>query len=69
MPEQQEVFTAEEAARYLRVSTTAVYQMLRSGKLKGAKVGISGKAWRIHRKTLEEFLQGQTGYQQSLIEE
>lgn len=68
MSEQQEVFTVEEAARYLKTSPTNVYAMLRTGRLKGVKIGPSGKSWRIHRKSLEQFLQGQSEIQVTLPE-
>jgi excisionase family DNA binding protein len=53
---EQEVLTVEEAARYLRVHEQTVYELLRSGRLKGAK---AGRAWKIHRTVLEEYLKGQ----------
>jgi excisionase family DNA binding protein len=54
MAEQSDqVFTVAEAAKYLKVHEQTIYKLLRSGKLKGAKVG---KDWRIHKDILDEFL-------------
>ncbi|MDA8217420.1 MAG: helix-turn-helix domain-containing protein [Chloroflexota bacterium] len=52
------VLTVEEAAQYLRVHEQTVYQLLRTGQLKGAKVG---RVWRIHRASVDAFLMGENG--------
>jgi excisionase family DNA binding protein len=48
-----QLFTAEEAARYLRLHVKTVYRLLREGKIPGRKVG--GR-WRFHRDALEKWL-------------
>lgn len=48
-----DVLTVPEAARYLRIHEQTVYQLLRSGRLAGRKVG---RAWRIHVETLEAYV-------------
>lgn len=47
------VYTVDEAARYLRVDRQLVYDLVRSGRLKGVKVG---RIWRIPRTALESLL-------------
>ena len=47
------VMTLEEAAAFLKVSETTVYQLVRSGELKARKVG---REWRILKSQLVEFL-------------
>ena len=49
----QQVYTAEEAARYLRLHVKSVYRLLREGKIPGRKVG---RCWRFHRDGLERWL-------------
>jgi excisionase family DNA binding protein len=48
------LFTPEEVARLLRVKSVTVHSWLRTGKLKGHKVG--RRLWRITRQQLEEFI-------------
>lgn len=52
-----EVLTIEEAASFLKVSETTVYQLTRSGELPARKVG---REWRFLRQKLIEWL-GQGG--------
>jgi excisionase family DNA binding protein len=47
------VMTLEEAAGFLKVSETTVYQLVRSGELKARKVG---REWRILKSQLVEYL-------------
>lgn len=54
---QQTVFTLAEAAKYLRVHPQTIYKMVRTGELPAAKIG---RAWRIHKDTLDAYLKGQT---------
>ena len=55
MEKESPLFTVAEAARYLRVHEQTVYSLLRSGRLKGVKVG---REWRIHKEALDEYLKG-----------
>ncbi len=50
-----EVLTAEEAARLLKVSTKTVLRQARAGELPAAKVG---RSWRFRRSQLLLFLEG-----------
>ncbi|PTM52707.1 helix-turn-helix domain-containing protein [Desmospora activa] len=49
------VMNIEEAAKYLKSNPSTLYKMLRSGKIKGAKVG---KEWRVHKDVLDDYLKG-----------
>ena len=49
----KQIFTCEEAARYLRLHVKSVYRLLKAGKIPGRKVG--GR-WRFHRDVLERWL-------------
>jgi excisionase family DNA binding protein len=58
MPEKKahdELLTPEEAATRLKVSRLTIGDWLRSGKLKGVKVG---RLWRVRERDLENFLKG-----------
>ncbi|HHY38975.1 MAG TPA: helix-turn-helix domain-containing protein [Clostridia bacterium] len=60
--DQEELLTPAEIAKILRVSTRAVHKWLRSGKLRGVKLGPAKAAlWRIPRKSLEEFVRKKDG--------
>lgn len=52
--ERPDYLNVEETADLLRVSTQTVYNMIRSGKLKGTKFG---REWRFLRKNIESLLQ------------
>ena len=49
----EELFEAEEVARYLGVKQTTVYRWCREGFMACFKVG---KSWRIRRSAVEDFL-------------
>jgi excisionase family DNA binding protein len=53
MDDREEVMTVEEAAAFLRVDDVTVQRELRKGRLPGNQVG---RAWRISRKALDEYL-------------
>lgn len=46
--------TPEEIAEQLRVTKGSVYVWLRSGKLKGTKIG---DLWRIDERDLQDFIE------------
>lgn len=60
------VMTLEDAATFLKVSETTVYQLVRSGELKARKVG---REWRILKSQLVEFLklEGETMISDNII--
>lgn len=51
--EQPQLWTPQEVAKYLRVSTHSVYMWLRSGRLRGVR---AGKWWRVETDELTNFL-------------
>jgi excisionase family DNA binding protein len=52
-PEGKEMLDCEDVANYLGVRQTTVQRWCREGKLRSLKIG---KAWRIRRDELEDFL-------------
>jgi excisionase family DNA binding protein len=53
MPEKDPVLTPEQVAERLHISRLTIGNWLRSGKLKGVKVG---RLWRVRERDLEAFL-------------
>ena len=51
----EKLYTVEQAAEQLQVDPESIRIWLRSGKLKGNKVG---RLWRIKERDLEAFLEG-----------
>lgn len=49
-----DVLTADEAAKYLRVSLKTLYRLVAAGQIPGQKVG---RSWRFRRADLVAFLQ------------
>ncbi|NMA74093.1 MAG: helix-turn-helix domain-containing protein [Bacteroidales bacterium] len=47
------IYTVEEIAKHLNLTTRTIYTYIRSGKLKALKVG---REYRIRQRDLEEFL-------------
>jgi len=54
--ERPDYLNVEETADLLRVSTQTVYNMIKSGRLKGTKFG---REWRFLRKNIESLIQPQ----------
>jgi excisionase family DNA binding protein len=48
-----DVFTAEEAAKFLKVSRKTLYHLVKNAGLPGKKVG---RAWRFRKEDLEAYL-------------
>ena len=48
-----EILTVEEACEALRIGYNAIYDLLRSGKLKGYR---NGRVWRISREALIQYV-------------
>jgi excisionase family DNA binding protein len=53
----EKIYTPEEIAERLKVQERTVYGWLRSGKLRGAKLG---RLWRIKESDFEAFLEQAT---------
>ena len=50
------LFTIADVARYLSVSESQVYALVRSGQLPAVKLGGRG-VWRIDRQRLDDFIE------------
>jgi len=53
-----ELLTVEDVANELRLCTTTVLRLLRTGKLKGSKFA---RRWRVPRQDLDAFVQAHRG--------
>lgn len=51
------LLTPQQVADYLQVDFRTVYSLLRSGKLKGVKIG---RVWRISESELQRLLKSET---------
>lgn len=47
------LYTVEEAADILQLGLTSTYNLLRTGKLKGFRIG---KIWKISRLAIQEYI-------------
>lgn len=54
----ERVLTVDEVAERLRVTTEAVRRWLRSGKLKGVRIGSTKAGWRIPESEVRRLLGG-----------
>jgi len=48
-----EVLTIEELAKYLKISKSTLYKLVRKGAIPSQKVG---HHWRFHKETIENWL-------------
>ena len=60
----EQLLTPEVAAEKLAVSVKTVKNLLRSGKLRGVKVG---NLWRLRQKALQEYLREQPPSDKPLV--
>jgi len=51
-----EVFTFEEAKRYLKVSSSTLYRLVQNNKIPASKVG---RSWRFRKERLISWLERQ----------
>lgn len=56
------LYTAEQVAKILQLSTDNVWLLLQKGRLKGFKIRDGRSSWRIPAENLEEFISGRSGY-------
>lgn len=57
MEENQQVFTPSEAARYLRIASAKIYELLNSGEIPARNLGDKKRPnWRILRESLDRYL-------------
>ncbi|MBI9046678.1 MAG: helix-turn-helix domain-containing protein [Anaerolineaceae bacterium] len=50
-----DIFTVEEAARYLKIPVSSIYKLAQEGRIPAQKVG---RHWRFHRNTLDQWIAG-----------
>jgi excisionase family DNA binding protein len=60
MCEEKLLYTPGDVAKLLQVKPVTVHNWLRSGKLKGFRVG--SRLWRITREQLQEFMEFDLDY-------
>ncbi len=63
-PEGQEkapvLYTAEQVAKILKLSVDNIWNLLKTGELKGFKIRAGRSSWRIPQHSLEEFIEKRT---------
>jgi len=59
------ILTAEEVARYLRISETTVYRQAEKGILPGFKIG---RQWRFRKEELEKFIENSSSWKKRMEE-
>lgn len=58
MSDNYEVLTTDEAMDYLLIGRNTMYELLRTKKIKGFKIGSS---WRIPMKAIKEYIDKESG--------
>jgi len=54
------LYTAEQVAKILKLSVDNIWNLLKTGRLKGFKIREGRSSWRIPAKSLEEFIEERT---------
>ena len=54
------LYTAEQVAKILKLSVDNIWNLLKTGKLKGFKIREGRSSWRIPAESLEEFIEKRT---------
>jgi len=49
-----DIFTVEEAARYLKIPVSSIYKLAQEGKIPAQKIG---RHWRFHKSVLEKWFE------------
>jgi PTS system nitrogen regulatory IIA component len=50
------IMTAEDVAKYLKITPATVYRLAQKGELPGAKIG---RVWRFRKEAIDNLLQDQ----------
>lgn len=58
MSDNYEILTTDEVMDYLMIGRNTIYELLKSGKLKGFKIG---SCWKIPRKAVDEYILSESG--------
>ena len=54
------LYTAEQVAKILKLSVDNIWNLLKTGKLRGFKIREGRSSWRIPSDSLEEFIESRT---------
>jgi excisionase family DNA binding protein len=54
------IYTAEQVAKILKLSVDNIWDLLKTGRLKGFKIREGRSSWRIPAASLEEFIKSRT---------
>lgn len=54
------IYTAEQVAKILKLSVDNIWDLLKTGRLKGFKIREGRSSWRIPADSLEEFIKSRT---------
>jgi excisionase family DNA binding protein len=54
------IMTAEDVAKYLKITPATVYRLAQKGELPGAKIG---RVWRFRKEAIDNLLQEQESVQ------
>jgi len=54
------LYTAEQVAKILKLSVDNIWNLLKTGKLRGFKIREGRSSWRIPTNSLEEFIENRT---------
>ncbi len=54
------LYTAEQVAKILKLSVDNIWNLLKTGRLKGFKIREGRSSWRIPAGSLEEFIESRT---------
>ncbi|HAJ95032.1 MAG TPA: hypothetical protein DCP02_02250 [Actinobacteria bacterium] len=54
------LYTAEQVAKILKLSVDNIWNLLKTGKLRGFKIREGRSSWRIPADSLEEFIESRT---------
>ena len=54
------LYTAEQVAKILKLSVDNIWNLLKTGKLKGFKIREGRSSWRIPADSLENFIESRT---------
>jgi PTS system nitrogen regulatory IIA component len=54
------IMTAEDVAKYLKITPATVYRLAQKGELPGAKIG---RVWRFRKEAIDNLLQEQESMQ------
>lgn len=54
------LYTAEQVAKILKLSVDNIWNLLKTGRLKGFKIREGRSSWRIPADSLEEFIESRT---------